>query len=489
MHAAGPAARTYGPLDRHGHLTLPIQRVALNRDSEEPLYQQLFTQIRALIEGSEACLPGTRLPATRTLAAHLGVSRNTVMLAYQRLLEDGYVSGRTGAGTVVRADIRAARPAARRPARREFPATDAARPGAAFAVGVPPVDMFPIGLWTSLLSRKLRVSGDRGLLGGGGMGQWPLRRAIAAHLNLYRGISCVPEQVVVTRGLDAGLDLVIRSLLAPGDRVWCEEPGYPYVRQSLRYRGCLPMSVTVGANGLEAPEAQRAPVPSMAVVSAARQLPMAVRMSDQRRQELIGYAHRVGMWIVEHEYDGAFLDTPMLRPLFADDPEGRVIYLGTFNTALFPQLHLGFCVLPPTLAGTVGAPLAEAAAEVPTATQDALAELLEHHRFARYFGQLRFACAQRRELLRSALLALPDLVPGIEGDQSAGSFLTIRLPQQVDERRLVTLGRRRSLTLAPLSRYFDSVPTAPGLVLGCAGTSEDAIVPAVRRLGELLSCG
>lgn len=470
-----------------GRMTLPVQRIDLSRDRDEPLYQQLYTQIRGLI--TDACPAGTRLPASRRLASHLGVSRNTVMLAYQRLHEDGYVSGRPGGGTVVQAVRReAVRPQHGRPGT-EKAGGDSARPGAAFAVGVPPVDLFPLGLWTSMLSRRLRTSGDRIMRGGNGMGQWPLRRAIAAHLNLLRGIACGPEQVIVTRGLDAGLDLVIRTLLAPSDRAWCEEPGYPYTRRSLRYRGCVPLAVPVDAEGLNVTVAADGPPASIAVVSPARHMPMAVPMSDRRRAQLLDYADRHGMWIVEHEYDGAFLDMPAHRPLFTDDPHGRVIYLGTFNTALFPQLHLGFCVLPAAAAATVSPPLREGAAEVSTITQEALADLLEHHRFARCFSRLRSACARRREIARSALQAIPGLMPAIHGDQGTGSYLTVTLPRRVNDRRLTALGRRESLALAPLSHYFDSVPPAPGLVLGCAGTREDALGPAVRRLGRLISSG
>lgn len=489
MHAVSPDLRGVAEPRVQGRLTLPVQRIDLSRDRNEPLYQQLYTQIRGLI--ADACPAGTRLPASRRLADHLGVSRNTVMLAYQRLHEDGYVSGRAGGGTVVQAVRReAVRPQpGRQDSRKAAAGGDTARPGAAFAVGVPPVDLFPLGLWASMLSRKLRTSGDRILRGGNGMGQWPLRRAIAAHLNLLRGIPCAPEQVIVTRGLDAGLDLVIRTLLAPGDRAWCEEPGYPYVRRSLRYRGCVPLAVPVDAEGLNVTVAADGPEASIAVVSPARHLPMAVRMSDRRRAQLLDYADRSGMWIVEHEGDGAFLDMPAPRPLFTDDPNGRVIYLGTFNTALFPQLHLGFCIVPAALAATASPPLSEGAAEVSTITQEALADLLEHHRFARSFSRLRSACAQRREILRSALQAVPDLIPAIQGDPGMGSYLTVTLPRRVDERRLTALGRRESLALAPLSHYFDSVPPAPGLVLGCAGTREDALGPAVRRLGRLISSG
>jgi GntR family transcriptional regulator / MocR family aminotransferase len=491
MHAAGSGSRRVQETDRaQGGLTLPVQRINLSRDRDEPLYQQLYTQIRGLITAEHPFPAGTRLPASRRLAEHLGVSRNTVMLAYQRLREEGYVSGQSGSGTVVQTMRRAVRrETGRRPPepRRDAAADEAVRPGAAFAVGVPPVDLFPLRLWTHLVSRRLRISGDRVMLGGHGMGEWPLRGAIAAHLNLFRGIPCAPEQVIVTRGLNAGLDLLIKTLLAPGDRVWCEEPGYPCVRRSLSYLGCVPLAVPVDADGLDVTPTAGRPSASMAVVSPARQLPTAVSMSGPRRQRLLTHARRHKMWIVELEYDAAFLDLPAFRPLFADEPDGRVIHLGTFNTTLFPQLHLGYCVLPPALAGTVGTPLAVAAAEVSTTTQEAAADLLEHHRFARSFGRIQSACAQRRALLSSALLAAPGLISAIQGRPDSGSYLTVTLPRRVNERRLVAQGRRESLALAPLSAYFDSPPPEPGLVLGCAGTREDAIIPAVRRLAHLVS--
>jgi GntR family transcriptional regulator/MocR family aminotransferase len=476
-------------------MILPVQRIELSRDRDEPMYQQLYTQLRGLITAEHLCPAGTRLPASRQLADHLGVSRNTVLLAYQRLREDGYVSGQAGGGTVVQTVNRvvrreAGRPRPGRPAPDESAAADQAagppEPGAALALGMPPADLFPLRLMAGLVSRRLRISGDRVILRGHRMGHWPLRRAIAAHLNLSRGILCAPEQIIVTTGLKAALDLVIRTFLAPGDLVWCEEPGRPYVRRSLRYMGCVPLAVPVDAEGLDVTMAAGGPKASMAVVSPARQMPLGVRMSDRRRRQLLDCARRDDMWIMEHEYDGAFLDVPACRPLFADEPDGRVIYAGTLSTALFPQLHLGFCVLPPALAATAGLPLAEAAAEVSAVIQEAVADLLEHHRFASYFNRIRSACARRRTMLRSALLTVPDLMPASQGQPDAGSYLTVTLPRRVDERRLVALGPRESLSLAPLSPYFGSAPPVPGLILGCAGTRENAIGPAVRRLGRLI---
>src|SRR5438874_9271191 len=160
------------------------REIQVDKDAAEPLYQQLYTQIRDLIRSGRFG-DGTRLPASRRLAQGLGVSRNTVVLAYQRLQEDGYVRGMAGGGTVANATSgRGTRSADRSdgpPAATARGDAISAGPGplnSAFPVGVPPVDLFPAGLWATLTSRRLRVSGERLLLGTGNAGHRSLRKAV-----------------------------------------------------------------------------------------------------------------------------------------------------------------------------------------------------------------------------------------------------------------------------------------------------------------------
>ncbi|WP_165960309.1 PLP-dependent aminotransferase family protein [Actinocrispum wychmicini] len=467
--------------------------VALVKNAAEPLYAQLYTQLRAAIVAGDRRIAGARLPSSRELAGEFGVSRNTVVLAYQRLQEDGFVRGMAGGGTVV-ADLPplACDPPAPEPVVAAVPATveraPYGLPNSAFPVGVPPVDLFPTALWAGLTSRRLRASGVRVLLGSGRLGYRPLREAIAGYLWVVRGIRCSPDQVIVTRGLGAGLDLLGRALLRAGDRVWCEEPGYYPGWDALARHGVRRDPVPVDTDGLDVAAGRAmAPEAAMALVSAACQMPLSVTMTAQRRTQLLDHARGTGMWIVEHESDTPFLGRHASRPLVADDPDGRVIHVGSFDTVLFPQLHVGYCVVPVGLIDPVGRVLCESGAQASGLTQAVLSDFLNHHRFARFMMRITSACTSRRDALRDALLRLPGTPLAMIGDGGRGACLTALFSRDVREDALLADAARLSLRLEPLSRYFSTpAPATAGLLLGCAAAREEAIGPAVRLLAGLL---
>lgn len=491
MGEGGSAREEYprhqpGPADR----TLPIRDVALVKGAAEPLYAQLYTHLRAVIVGGRGWAAGVRLPSSRELASELGVSRNTVVLAYQRLAEDGFVRGMAGGGTVV-ADLPAL--AAHQPetvTRGEQPVEQApyGLPNSAFPVGVPPVDLFPTTLWAGLTGRRLRASGVRVLLGSGRLGYRPLREAIAGYLWVVRGIRCSPDQVVVTRGMDAGIDLLARALLRPGDRAWCEEPGHHRGRTLLARAGADCRPVPVDADGMNVDLARISwPDATLALLSPACQLPMSAVLSAHRRTRLLDHARRTGMWIVEHEADTPFLGRDAVPPLIAADPHDRVVHVGTFDTVLFPQLQVGYCVVPADLVDPVGRELADGDAQASGLTQAVLADFLNHHRFARYLARIAAVCASRRTALRDAVRALPDAPLTVVGDGAHGNRLTTLFRRDVRVDGLLADAARQSLHLAPLHRYFSGGGVATnGLLLGCAAAREEAIGPATRLLAGLL---
>jgi len=490
--------------------------LSLDRSGERPIYQQLYAQLRAMVLAGAPFGEGGRLPSTRRLAEELGISRNTALLVYQRLREDGLVRTQAGGGTVVDAA-----PELRRE-HREIPTP---RPGllsargqaslsqsnashgtgspgpvpraigtpgsaatSAFAVGAPPIDLFPAALWAALTSRRLRLSGKHALLGTARAGFRPLREAIAAHLGTTRGLKCGAGQILVTRGIGSGLELIARALLDRGESVWCEEPGHPGIRNTLDWNGLLPCPIPVDDEGLALDTAiATAPDARMAVVSPARQLPMGVIMGARRRRRLLEYADRSGMWVVEHENDGAFLGTAAPPPLLADDPHGRVIYLGTFNTLLFPQLHVGYCVVPEELAEPCAQVLGAIGAAPSALTQTVLADLLDDHRSARILARMRATVARRRETVRAALAQIPELSQAALGAVDSGSSLTLALPAVATEHTLVAAAASASLLIRPLSWYFDGKPATSGVVLGCAAVRDEAIGSSVQTLAALLA--
>ncbi len=344
----------------------------VDRNSPVPLHRQVYHGIQEAILGLRIS-SGVRLPSSRGLAADLGISRNTVVSAFDQLLAEGYVEARTGAGTYVAFtlpdELLRGRPSRIEPASyRISRVTALSQRGAllartpmsytpeeskprAFQVGVPAVDAFPLRTWGRIASRRWRQLPRKLLDYGDPAGYRPLRAAIADYLRASRAVRCRTEQVIIVAGSQQALELCATVLLDPGDAAWIEDPGYPGARGALLGGGARLIPVPVDEEGIDvAAGAVSCPEARLAYVSPSHQYPLGVVMSLPRRLALLKWAENAGAWVVEDDYDSEFRYRG--RPLSALqglDSHGRVIYVGTFSKVLFPSLRLGYLVVPPDL--------------------------------------------------------------------------------------------------------------------------------------------
>ncbi|MFZ4410299.1 MAG: PLP-dependent aminotransferase family protein, partial [Paracraurococcus sp.] len=327
---------------------------APDRASPVPVMRQVYLALRGAILAG-ALPPGARLPATRALAAQLGLARNTVVAAYDQLLAEGFVEGRVGAGSFVSRDL---------PEGLEAPPPAPALPASATPSGGPAigeVSTLPFNtgrtswddrsqqVWRALTLRRL-ARPDPAMFGyGDPRGARGLREAIATYLRSARAVRCDPDQVVVTAGAQQAIDLVLRVVLAAGDAAWVEDPCYPALRGALDAARARIIPVPVDAQGMQvAAGIAAAPAARLAYVTPSSQYPMGVVLSMARRLELLAWARRAGAWVLEDDYDSEFRYAGRpLASLQGIDEAGRVIYVGTFSKVLFPGLRLGYAVLPP----------------------------------------------------------------------------------------------------------------------------------------------
>jgi GntR family transcriptional regulator / MocR family aminotransferase len=308
------------------------------------LQQQIYAGIRrAILDG--VVEPGTRIPSSRALAADLGVSRTTSLLALEQLLAEGYLTTRHGSGTFVAHELpddlpstRVSRPAPtphHPPLSRRGEALAATRPAARragiplrpFRIGTPALDLFPVRLWGQLWNRRLRAASASSLDYGDAVGFPPLREAIAAHVRAARGTQCEPDQVYVVAGTQRAMELLFHLLLDPGDEAWVEEPGYPGTHSALIGAGARIRPVRVDADGLDVEAAVRRGRPARLVyVTPSHQFPLGVPMSLPRRLALLKWASAAGAWVVEDDYDSEFrYGARPIPSLHGLDVDGRVI--------------------------------------------------------------------------------------------------------------------------------------------------------------------
>jgi GntR family transcriptional regulator / MocR family aminotransferase len=476
--------------------------VELDPSRDRPLFRQLYDSIRnAVLEGRLA--PGSGLPPSRGLAAALGVSRNTVSLAYDQLVAEGYLRGQPRSGMRVAATLPArpgGKPARVAPARHapglsvrgqaiasaSMPASPVAgslpRP---FRPGIPALDRFPLRVWSRLAHRLLRRPPWLGY--GDAAGYPPLRRAIAEYVSAARGASCTAAQVIVVSGSQQGVDLAARVLLDPADEVWMEDPGYPGSRAALFAAGARVVPVPVDGEGLRVVDGERsAPRARMAYVSPSHQFPLGATMSASRRLELLRWASRAGAWILEDDYDSEFrYSTRPLASLQGMDQDGRVVYIGTFSKTLAPALRLGYLIVPAAMAQAFAAARAVCDRHSPVMDQAVLADFLTEGHFARHVRRMRALYAERQEALVAALRQ--QLEGRLEiGPTGAGMHLVGLLGAGEDDAAISAQISDAGLEAPALSRYAMVQPSRGGLLLGWAAYEPDAIRSSVTRLAGLL---
>ena len=479
--------------------------IALDRRTHVPLQRQVYAAIRSAILGRRLP-PGTRLPASRTLADDLGVSRTTVVLAYAHLETEGFIAGRGSAGSFVSIlALEKAEPrTVTRPPRdaeidrltlqakdvlRSAAGTYRVRPAPVpFRAGEPALDLFPARLWARIYARRARRSGAALLGYGSEQGHRPLRAAIAAYVGAARGVTATADQVILVRGTQQGIHLASRALLRAGDVAWVEDPGYPMARALLGTAGAAIAPIPVDAEGLIVAEGvRRAPRARAAIVSPSHHFPLGATMSLQRRLALLDWAGNTGAWVLEDDYDSEFryvgAPIPSLQGLDTND---RVIYLGTFSKTVFPALRLGYVIVPPALVDLFRATQSLTDYVAPSVEQATLAEFIDDGHFTRHVRQMRAAYAERQDaLLRGITRELDDLVEA--GPVETGMHLVAWLrDRHADEVRISHLARDAGVEAGPLSIYRVEARLSPGLLLGFAPVRPSEMGPALRALRQAI---
>jgi GntR family transcriptional regulator/MocR family aminotransferase len=488
-------------------MTLPLEG-----DSGTPYYIQLYDGLRNSIL-SGALSAGSRLPSTRALSKQLSISRNTVTTAFDQLLAEGYLEGRTGSGTFVASKlpeelltVRSKRREMPVPVKRELRLSKFAKSmintplsssvighvgcsssARAFQPHLPAVEEFPVEVWLKIAARCWRKTPSDLLGYGDAAGYRPLRDQIAAYVKASRAVRCEPEQVIVISGSQQGLNLAARVLMDPGESAWVEEPGYPGARAAFLSAGANLVPVPIDNEGLMVEcgiaRDRRARV---AYVTPSHQYPIGATMSLCRRLALLEWAHRSNAWILEDDYDSEYRYSGRpLASLQGLDTQNRVIYIGTFSKVLLPSLRLGYLVVPPDLVEAFTAARGHADAHSPLVDQAALAEFIAEGHFSRHIRRMRNLYEERQGYLVTAIRQ--ELAGILEVNPSeAGMNLIGWLPEGVDDYAVAARAAQFDVDVRPLSKHAIEPLTRGGLLLGYAALTRREIYQGARKLGKAL---
>jgi GntR family transcriptional regulator/MocR family aminotransferase len=466
----------------------------------EAVVRHVYDQLRGAIHGG-ALPSGGRLPASRALAEHLGVARASVVAAYEQLLAEGYAVGRQGAGTFVAGDlsgvvdkVEAPAPvseAAAAPDRaRAFEAlawpTDDRQPRP-FTGGRTLMDAQATAAWLKSARRSLRTLDASHFGYGDPRGDAGLRAQIRDYLRAARGVVCDADQVLITAGTQHALDLACRVLLATGEQVWLEDPGYGPTYRTLEAMGARIASVPVDRTGIIVSRGRAlAPDARLAVVTPSHQYPLGVTLGMGRRLELLAWAREAGAWIVEDDYTSEFrYSGPPLTALHGLDGGERVIYVGTLNKTLFPGLRLGFLVAPKALAGALAAVRQLTDRQPSSVTQAIVDDFMASGAFASHIRRRRLAYRAQRDALAEALTAqLGDRLDVDIPDQ--GLHLIAHLTDGSGDIDLETAAAARGIAVRAISRLYHRAAPRQGLLLGFSGFQPERMRGAVEQLARAL---
>lgn len=483
-------------------VTGSLELTLRNRPAGQWLTIWLYDELRsAILEGR---LPAsTRLPATRDFAELHGLSRGTVVQVFERLVSEGYLCSRVGAGTWV-SDGAKPRPlslpqlsaqpdyirrtiaAHKRP--KIFAGLSDVAQSRPFRIGGADVQEFPTKLWAGLVSKRARSTGASALANADLRGYKPLREAIARHLGSSRGIACTADQIVLVSGVQQALDLLARFLLRPGAKVWLEDPGYFGARIAFDNVGAKIVPVTVDAQGIEVSVGRkRSPAAVGAYVTPAHQFPLGPAMSLGRRMELLKWASGAGAFIIEDDYDSEFrFEGHPIPALMSLDRDSTVILVGSFSKMLFPSLRIGYIVAPPALVDAMIAFRVLTDFRSVHFEQAVLCDFIEGGHFGRHLRRMREVYAARHATLLES--SRKYLAGALEVQAvHCGLYTAAFLKNEMDSSQAETAALAAGVSVLSLDRCTLSAPDPRGLLLGFASFRESEIQQGVRTLARALA--
>ncbi len=487
-------------------MAIPIE---LDHASRQSLQGQIFEQLRHLILGGRL-KPGTLVPASRVLAEQLGISRNTVLLVYDRLIAEGYLQARKAIGTYVNLELpETCLAATRRTATSASTHGDAAkRPLIPFVPFAGPtsskkntqhldfdfypdridLDLFPLKIWRRFINRTFTstITHFTECADPGGLPQ--LREVIADHLGIARGISVSADQIIITAGSQEGLNLACRLLVKEGTLVATEDPCYQGAASLFESYYAKLLPIPVDENGLDVEQLPKDGV-TLIYVTPSHQYPLGFTLPIERRLKLLDWARRCGAYIIEDDYDSDFRyrGSPLTALMGLDD-HGCVMYLGTFSKSMGAGLRLGYLVVPKALipaARSAKALLNNGHAWLDQAT---MAEFIRSGAYGNHLRRMRNIYSKRHDCLIDALREHFGQVQ-LSGLES-GLHLAWHLPASYpDVSELQGLALRQGVGIYSIGSgttydFGKGGYSARTVVLGFSSLNEYQIRAGIRRLAH-----
>lgn len=480
---------------------------------EGPIGSQVYHAIRkAILDGRLAS--GSRLPSSRTLAEMMSISRNSVISGFERLIDEGYLFTRRGAGTFVAntipdttiLDTQASaltqsftKISTENPLETCNPHLQKAQDfwqhsqpnlnnNAIFHVGIGCIDLFPHELWGRLLGRVWRQSKKALSTFNSPTGFRPLKEMICQYVQSTRGVNCQPEQIIIVNGTQQAINLTTRVLLKEGDCVWLDDPGYDAALGIFTSYGINVQPIISDNEGMVISQGiSQNPNTRLVFTTPSHQFPLGNTLSLSRRIALLEWASVNKTWIFEDDYNSEFrYHSKPIQSLQGLDKYQRVIYAGTFSKMMYPGFRLGFLVVPPLLVEAFKVAKYYTDSHSGFLEQATLALFMSQGHYARHVRRVRKACYERYQTLAQAIETTLSHVFQIEPTDS-GIHIICWLKAGYTEEDIVKKGREIGLGIQPLSRYCIRPYQKQGVLLGYAAHNPSEIKESIIALAKKLN--
>lgn len=460
----------------------------IKKEDANPIYLQLYQYFREHIENGQLTA-GTKLPSIRQLSQTTNISKNTVEIAYQQLVAEGYVEGREKKGLFVLKlddfhfiDLQGSP----HPPMKNESAIHEEKTVIDFQYGDIDLEHFPHKTWKKCLVNAFENPTQEVFSYGNKKGHYGLRSEIAHYLYQARGVKCSPGQVILTAGTQTAIQLVCQLLSLRNNKVAMENPGYDGVRRVFESHHCKIKPISLEEDGINMDELEKSSA-LCAYVTPSHQFPLGMVLPIQKRIKLLQWAEKNSSYIIEDDYDGEFRyqgqPIPSLKSL---DMNGNVIYLGTFSKAFLPAARVSYLVLPEKLLKRFQSEFSFYNQSVSPLIQEALFQFMKDGHFSRHIRKMRKIYQSKQKVLLAAIdLYLEEKVKVI--GQKAGLHLLLEF-NKVDTRKLVKQAEKLGVRIYLTEQYWynDGLNSSQQIIIGYGGLTEEFVQNGIQKLAVAL---
>ncbi len=469
---------------------------------KQRLYMQLYSVLQKGIANKD--LPaGMHLPPTRKLAEALQISRSTVNKSYELLSLEGYISSKAGSGYLILDFLVGSKVKALKTKHNSYPAlseigesflrninlinpTD--DKSVAFRPGLPPLDIFPVNQWKNLSNLYWRHIKASSLSYYPSSGIEPLKKSLANYLNLVRNIKCDHRQIIIVSGSLQSLYLIGKVLVNSGDTILMENPTFPNVHTIFKSMNAHIEALTLDDEGVlvEELDQRNLSAPKLVHVTPTNHYPSCIRMSLERRQELLAWASANKCFILENDYEHEVSNSRNEIPsLFTLDQEDRTIYMGTFNRLLHPSIRLGYMVVPTYLLDAVQALQKLSHRFISPSIQILMSQFIEKKHLLNHMKNLKsVALVRKKEFIQAFNEAFEGRLV-IEDFQTESLHLMALLNSAEEETTFIKLLQANNIVVHPYSKCFINGKPQYGIIMGYSSLRGPSMKRRVFKMGQL----